>query len=81
MDESLFSESDSHSTSQEIPRLIWNRKFHYRVQITLAICPEPDASSQQHPTQFPQDIIFLSKFPYKSQANMSKKQKTLSGIT
>jgi len=31
MEQSSSRESDSHSASQEIPRLLWNSRAHYRV--------------------------------------------------
>jgi len=38
----------SHSTSQEIFRLLWKPKYHYRVQEPDSeTYPEPDQSSQQ----------------------------------
>jgi hypothetical protein len=39
--------SDSHSVGQEIPRLLWNQKFHYRVQERKPLGPNLKKESAQ----------------------------------
>jgi len=52
MEQSPFSEANSHSASQEILRLFWNTKAHYRAHNSPSVVPpypEPDASTQHPP--------------------------------
>jgi len=44
------SEADSHSSTQEIARLLWSPKVHYRVHNSTPLVPEPDESSPHFPT-------------------------------
>jgi hypothetical protein len=46
MEQSLPSEGDSHSSSQEIPRRLWNPKGHYRIRM---IPPLASILSHMHP--------------------------------
>jgi len=39
MEQSPYSEANSHSASQEIPRLLWNSKVHYRVHMIQSLTP------------------------------------------
>jgi hypothetical protein len=41
MERSPSSEANSHSASQEIPRLLWNLKIHYRVHNSPSLDPIP----------------------------------------
>jgi len=36
MEQKPSSEGDSHTAGQEIPLVLWNPKFHFRVHLTLS---------------------------------------------
>jgi len=51
-------ETNSHSASQEIPRLLWNSKVHYLVSISP---PQVHALIQMHPVSLRSIIILSSR--------------------
>ena len=63
MEQSPFWEANRFSASQEIPRILWNPKAHYRIRTCPATCTysEPARSSPypQHPTSW-RSVLILS---------------------
>jgi hypothetical protein len=56
MEPSPFWETSSHSVSQEIPRLLWNPKAHYRVHKDLQVVP---LLRQKHPPSHPLSLTHV----------------------
>jgi len=55
-------EADSHSSSEEIPHLLWNQNIHYRAQKSLPLAPILSQMNPVHnpPTYSPRPILILS---------------------
>jgi hypothetical protein len=69
MELSPFWIADSHSVTEEIPRLSWNPRFHYRVHKSPALVPYPETENPLHnlPTYFINinfNIVLLSTYMY-----------------
>jgi hypothetical protein len=62
MEQTTSWKANSHSASQEIPRLLWNPKVHYRVHYGPLLVP---VMSQMHPIR-----TFVPYFP-KIQSNIT----------
>jgi len=61
MEQSPTWESNTHSASQEIPRLLRNPKIHYHVhsqETATGTCPEPDAFNSHFSTLFLKDPLW-----------------------
>jgi len=65
MEQSPSWEANSSSTNQEIPRVLWNSKFHYRIHKHKPPVPILSQKNQNHDSlahffKYPFNIVFPS---------------------